>query len=49
MKSADSKDGITPSQLITNTPHKFMNSGDQRLRQVDIHANRQFITHWLEE
>jgi mannose-6-phosphate isomerase-like protein (cupin superfamily) len=32
-----------------DTPHKFMNSGDQRLRQVDIHANRQFITYWLEE
>jgi mannose-6-phosphate isomerase-like protein (cupin superfamily) len=32
-----------------DTPHKFMNSSDQQLRQVDIHANRQFITYWLEE
>ena len=31
------------------TPHKFMNSGDQRLKQVDIHVNREFITDWLEE
>lgn len=32
-----------------DTAHKFMNTGDQRLRQVDIHANQQFITQWLEE
>jgi mannose-6-phosphate isomerase-like protein (cupin superfamily) len=29
-------------------PHKFVNSGTERLRQVDIHANDQFITVWLE-
>ncbi len=29
-------------------PHKFVNSGDQQLRQVDIHLNKQFITEWLE-
>jgi mannose-6-phosphate isomerase-like protein (cupin superfamily) len=32
-----------------DTPHKFTNSSDQRLRQIDIHANRKFITQWLEE
>lgn len=32
-----------------NTPHKFMNASNSRLRQVDIHVNNQFITHWLEE
>ena len=31
-----------------DTPHKFMNSGDRQLRQVDIHLSRQFITQWLE-
>ena len=31
------------------TPHKFMNSSDKRLKQVDIHVNKEFITHWLEE
>jgi mannose-6-phosphate isomerase-like protein (cupin superfamily) len=29
-------------------PHKFMNTGDRQLRQIDIHVNRQIITHWLE-
>jgi mannose-6-phosphate isomerase-like protein (cupin superfamily) len=32
-----------------NTPHKFKNTGNQRLRQVDIHISPQFITQWLEE
>jgi len=30
-------------------PHKFVNSGDGRLRQVDIHASARFVTEWLEE
>ena len=30
-------------------PHKFKNTGDQRLRQVDIHTSPKFITQWLEE
>jgi len=30
-------------------PHKFTNSGDRQLRQVDIHLNKQFITEWLED
>ena len=30
-------------------PHKFVNSGVGRLRQVDIHASERFITEWLEE
>jgi mannose-6-phosphate isomerase-like protein (cupin superfamily) len=29
-------------------PHKFVNTGECRLRQVDIHANNRFITEWLE-
>ncbi len=32
-----------------NTPHKFVNTGDGPLRQVDIHLSREFITRWLEE
>ena len=31
------------------TPHKFVNSGEGPLRQVDIHLSKQFITHWLED
>ncbi len=30
-------------------PHKFVNSGTGRLRQVDIHASERFITEWLED
>jgi quercetin dioxygenase-like cupin family protein len=30
-------------------PHKFMNSGDGPLRQIDIHLNPTFETTWLEE
>ncbi len=32
-----------------NTPHRFVNSGDGPLRQVDIHASPRFIAEWLEE
>ena len=31
------------------TPHKFVNSGESKLRQVDIHLSKRFITQWLEE
>ena len=30
-------------------PHKFVNSGAVRLRQIDIHASERFITEWLED
>jgi mannose-6-phosphate isomerase-like protein (cupin superfamily) len=29
--------------------HKFVNSGNGRLRQIDIHASDRFVTEWLEE
>ena len=29
-------------------PHKFVNSGSERLRQIDIHASDRFVTEWLE-
>ena len=32
-----------------NTPHKFINASDKQLKQIDIHVNKQFITHWLED
>jgi mannose-6-phosphate isomerase-like protein (cupin superfamily) len=28
-------------------PHAFTNTGDGRLRQIDIHASPTFITEWL--
>jgi mannose-6-phosphate isomerase-like protein (cupin superfamily) len=36
---------IVPAQV----PHKFANTGNEPLRQVDIHVSSQFITHWLED
>lgn len=30
-------------------PHKFVNSGQGNLKQIDIHANSRFITDWLED
>ena len=32
-----------------DVPHKFMNSSEKHLKQIDIHANKQFITYWLED
>lgn len=28
-------------------PHRFVNSGDGRLLQVDIHENARSVTEWL--
>lgn len=36
---------IVPAEV----PHKFKNSSDKQLRQIDIHINKQFITFWLED
>jgi mannose-6-phosphate isomerase-like protein (cupin superfamily) len=36
---------VVPAEV----PHKFMNSSDHRLKQIDIHVSKQFITQWLEE
>ncbi len=36
---------IVPADM----PHKFVNTGNQQLKQVDIHVNKQFTTYWLEE
>jgi mannose-6-phosphate isomerase-like protein (cupin superfamily) len=30
-------------------PHKFVSTGSERLRQVDIHLSDHFITEWLED
>jgi mannose-6-phosphate isomerase-like protein (cupin superfamily) len=35
--------------IPAGTPHGFTNIGETQLRQIDIHANPEFITHWLEE
>jgi len=30
------------------TPHRFVNTGDTPLRQIDIHANPHLITKWID-
>lgn len=30
-------------------PHKFVNSGTGRLRQISIHTSERMVTEWLEE
>ncbi len=35
--------------VAADTPHIFVNTGEQRLQQVDIHISPKFITCWLEE
>lgn len=31
------------------TPHRFVNSGDRPLRQIDVHESPRIETEWLEE
>jgi mannose-6-phosphate isomerase-like protein (cupin superfamily) len=31
-----------------DVPHKFMNSGNSQLKQIDLHLSKQIITQWLE-
>ena len=42
-------DAIAPRTLVAqaNVPHGFVNVGDGRLKQVDIHLSPTFITEWL--
>jgi mannose-6-phosphate isomerase-like protein (cupin superfamily) len=42
---------VVAGQIVVapeGVPHKFVNSGEGPLRQVDIHASGKFITEWLE-
>lgn len=44
--------GASAGQVVVvpaGVPHKFMNSGAGRLRQIDIHVSERFITEWLED
>ena len=42
-------DVVAPRTLIgpANVPHGFLNVGDVRLKQVDIHLSHRFVTDWL--
>ena len=35
--------------IPAGTPHAFRNIGDTLLRQIDVHANPEIVTQWLEE
>ena len=41
----------TAGQILiapAGVPHKFINTGDGPLRQIDIHTSDRFVTEWLE-
>jgi mannose-6-phosphate isomerase-like protein (cupin superfamily) len=41
---------VQPGEIVIvppETPHAFRNSGDGRLRQIDIHVSPSFSTEWL--
>jgi mannose-6-phosphate isomerase-like protein (cupin superfamily) len=40
---------VAPRTLVgpANVPHSFINVGEGRLKQVDIHLSPKFITEWL--
>ena len=46
---ASTIDVVAPRTLIgpANVAHGFVNVGDARLKQVDIHLSPRFITDWL--
>ncbi len=42
----------TPGQIVIvppETPHKFTNTGAENARHIDLHANAQMVTTWLED
>jgi hypothetical protein len=49
--AGDEEIEVSGNQVVVvpaGLPHTFMNSGTERLRQVDIHASERFVTEWLE-
>jgi hypothetical protein len=41
--------GDEQREATAGEPHKFINSGDGPLRQIDMHLNSAFETTWLED
>jgi len=51
-KAGDEVVEVSGGQVVVvpaGVPHKFVNSGTGRLRQIDIHASECFVTEWLED
>ncbi len=49
--AGDEKIEVTGGHVVVvpaGVPHKFVNTGVGRLRQVDVHASDRFVTEWLE-
>jgi mannose-6-phosphate isomerase-like protein (cupin superfamily) len=47
----DQRREVGPNEIVVVPPgqwHGFVNSGDGRLRQIDIHVSPSFDTEWLE-
>ena len=41
---------VGPGDIVVvpaGQPHAFVNSGEGRLRQIDIHLNPRYVTEWL--
>lgn len=50
--SGDEEREVRAGEVVVvppDTPHRFVNSGDGPLRQIDIHVSSRFVTEWLEE
>jgi mannose-6-phosphate isomerase-like protein (cupin superfamily) len=46
----DEQHEAVPGDIVrvpADQPHRFVNSGDTNLRQLDIHVSPRFITEWL--
>jgi len=51
MTAADEERVVRAGEIAivpAGVPHRFVNSGDGRLRQIDIHLSPRFVTEWLE-
>lgn len=47
----DQEQEVTAGQVVVvpaGRAHRFVNSGDEPLRQIDIHPNSHFVTEWLD-
>jgi quercetin dioxygenase-like cupin family protein len=48
--AGDDEHQARPGDIVripAGIPHRFVNSGETHLRQLDIHINHRFITEWL--
>jgi mannose-6-phosphate isomerase-like protein (cupin superfamily) len=52
LDDGDGKRDVAAGDVVlipAGQPHGFVNSGDGRLRQIDIHVSPSFSTEWLEK